>query len=237
MRKNYSRLARVEEGKNIRMAYVFGISTILIIVLLVVFGLPILSKVSGYFFDMKKSTVSAVKDTTPPGPPFLKSPVEATNNSNLKIEGSSEPQATIEIFVNDEKTEITADNNGDFSTDVTLTKGNNVIHAKAKDAAGNESVDSNQYTVYFSKDKPKLEVTKPSPGDNYYGDKQKQLSVEGSTCVDCNVTVNGRIALVDDTGNFKLTYSLNGGNNDLNIVTTDKAGNHEETTITVNFTP
>lgn len=237
MRRNYSRLARVEEGKNIRKAYAFGIASIIIIGLLLVFGLPAVSKIASYVFDMKKKAPIALEDNTPPGPPFIKTLPEATNNNSLKIEGTSEAEAIIMIFVNDERTEVNADDNGNFSADITLAKGSNTIHAKAKDAAGNESVDSNQFSVYFSKEKPKLEVTKPSPGDNYFGDKQKQLSIEGVTCAECSVTVNGRIALVDDTGNFKITYSLNDGNNDLNIITTDKAGNHEETTISVNFTP
>ncbi len=237
MRRNYSRLAKVEEGKNMRMAYVFGISTVIIVILLVIFGLPAISKLASYVFDMKKSPSIASQDTTPPGPPFLKSVPEAVNKSDLKLEGNAEPDVTVEIFVNDEKSESTADDNGSFSLEVTLTKGSNVIYAKAKDSGGNESVNSKQFTVYFSNEKPKLEVTKPSQGDKYYGDKQRQLSVEGVTCVDCSLTVNGRIALVDDEGNFKLTYSLNDGNNDLNIVTTDKSGNHEETTISVEFTP
>lgn len=237
MRRNYSRLARVEEGKNIRRAYAFGIATIVIIILLAVFGLPAISKIASYIFDMKKSTVSLVKDTTPPGPPFVRPLVEATNNSTLKIEGNAEPQAKIDIFVNDEKTETQVDNDGTFSTEVTLVKGNNIIYAIAKDSADNESVSSSKYTVYYSKDKPKLEVTKPSPGDNYFGNDQRQLTIEGATCVTCSVTVNGRIGLVDESGNFKVTYSLNDGGNDLNVVTTDRAGNHEETTISVNFTP
>ena len=237
MRRNYSRLARVEEGKNMRMAYAFGIGAIIIIVLLAIFGIPVATKIAGYVFDMKKSPSIVSQDTTPPGPPFIKTLPEATNNNILKIEGSSEPETTVEIFVNDEKTEVPADGNGNFETKVTLIKGSNTIYAKARDEAENESAKSRQYTVYFSKDKPKLEVARPNQGDSYYGDKQRQLSIEGATCPECSVTVNGRIGLVDDEGNFKLAYSLNDGNNDLNIITTDKSGNTEETTISVNFTP
>lgn len=237
MRRNYSRLARVEEGKNMRLAVIFGALTIAVIILLIIFGVPAVTNLAGYVFDLKGKPVITNDDKTPPGPPFIKPLPEATNKSTLTVSGTSEAEATVEIFVNDEKTETQADSSGSFSVDVTLAKGSNLIHARAKDKAGNESVDSNQFSVFFSKDKPKLEVTKPSQGDNFFGDKQRQVSVEGSTCTDCSITVNGRIALVDDTGNFKLTYSLNNGSNDLNIKAADKAGNTEETTISVSFTP
>ena len=237
MKRNYSRLARVEESKNMRMATTFGLLTIGVIVLLVIFGIPAITNVAGYIFDLKGKTPIINADKTPPGPPFIKPFSEASNKERLTIEGTAEAEATVMVYVNDEKTETEADSSGNFTVDVVLAKGTNAIHAKVKDAAGNESVDSNTFNVFYSKDKPKLEVAKPSQGDNYFGDKQRQISVDGSTCNDCSVTVNDRIALVDSTGNFKLNYSLNDGNNDLNIRTVDKAGNSEETTISVTFTP
>ncbi len=220
-----------------RMAFVFGISAVAIILILAFFGIPVVTKLAGYFMGLKSKPAIVNEDKTPPGPPFIKPLTAATNNVKLRVEGTSEPDATVIVFVNDESEETTANTNGEFNADITLTKGTNEIYAKAKDKAGNESVDSKHYSVYYSKEKPKLEVTKPSQGDNYYGDKQRQISVEGKTCIDCTLTVNGRLALVDDDGNFKLTYGLNNGSNDLNIIATDKAGNTEETTIAVNFTP
>jgi len=68
--KRYSRLASVEERKNIKKAYWYVILSILALVFLIFFGLPTLVKFAGFIGDVAKSDKPVeINDTTPPAPP------------------------------------------------------------------------------------------------------------------------------------------------------------------------
>jgi len=237
MRSNYSRYQRLEEGRNVRRAIIFAILTILVIVALFVVGIPAVTGVAGFIFDRRGSSTIGLKDTTPPGPPFVNTPPEGTNKQSIKIEGTSEPDATIVYLLNEAEGETTADSSGKFSISLTLKKGQNTISAKARDKAGNESARSKTFFVFYSNEAPQLDISKPHEGDTFYGEKQKSLTIEGKTCPTCTVTINDRIATVQEDGSFTLSYQLGDGSNVLNFKTTDKAGNQTEKNVSVTFSP
>jgi hypothetical protein len=176
-------------------------------------------------------------DITPPAPPIINSLPEAVNKSYLDIEGKAEPGATVDIFVNDSKSEVVVNNEGSFSFTATLTKGENLISALAKDSAGNESQRSTVYKIIYDTEAPKLDISFPSEGAKFSGDKQKQLNIKGQTKFNSTLTINDRIVKVDDSGNFSYTLSLSEGDNSLNFKVTDQAGYTIEKTLKVNFTP
>ncbi|MCX5658086.1 MAG: hypothetical protein NTZ48_07725, partial [Candidatus Omnitrophica bacterium] len=50
-----------------------------------------------------------------------------------------------------------------------------------------------------------------------------------------SVSVNGRLALVDDEGKFKLKVQLNTGKNSLEIIVRNSAGNEVKKTIEITY--
>ncbi len=235
--KQYSRLAKVEEKRNVRSAIIFGGLTVLILILALLYGVPLVARFAGLLSNLKGS--KEIIDTTnlpPPPPPTISTLPEFTNQQSLHIEGNAQPGATVNIFFNGENKEIIIGSDGKFSGDYTLVKGSNTLYAIAKNKAGT-SASSKKFTIVYDTEPPKLEVTQPKNGDSFYGDKQKQLSIQGITDLDTQVTINGRFAIVENDGGFQATFDLNGGTNSFTITALDRAGNKKEATISVNFTP
>ncbi|MCJ7805112.1 Ig-like domain-containing protein [Patescibacteria group bacterium] len=238
MARYYSRLASVEEKRNIRRAFIFGVLTIAAIVFLFTIGLNVLTKFVGVISDLRKTSTPIEKtDTTPPPPPRLDTLPDATNNSKIQITGSSEPGSTVELFVNGAKNESLAGNDGVFSFDIYLDNGSNNIYATAKDSAGNESGKTPTYEVIYSKNPPKIDISSPSDGAKFYGNKQQQITISGKTSPDSSVTINDRIVGLQDDGSFSSSVFLNDGDNTFKIKVQDKAGNTAEKSITVNYSP
>lgn len=234
----YSRLAKIEEKKNIRTAFLFGFLTLLALVLVVFFGIPFVSKVAGLVVNLGDSDQPIeAQDTTPPAPPNVNSLPEASSKRTIDISGSSEPGSTVIVYFNEESKEVVADNEGSFTTSVELEKGENNIFAKAEDTSGNISFESRRFAVSFDDEEPLLEVTKPKEGETFYGLKQKQITVEGKTEEGSNLTINGRVVILGSEGKFSFPSTLGEGENSFNIKSTDQAGNQTELTIIVNYRP
>jgi hypothetical protein len=238
MRKVYSRLARVEEQRNLRRAFVFSFLTIGIIVLTFFYGVPAVAKIASFVGDLKKSSTPVDKnDNTPPGPPRIDNLPEAVNKNDLTISGYAEAGATIILTLNDNTDEVVANVDGKFSFSTTINKGENILSAKAKDQAGNESVSSKVYTVVFDDEVPKIEVSSPNDGASFYGAKEKQLTIKGTTEAGSTLTISDRLIKVEDDGSFSYTISLNDGENSFHFKVVDTAGNQTEKDLKVNYSP
>lgn len=201
-------------------------------------GLPAVGKLLGYVSDLKRNNSVADKyDKTPPAPPFFDYFPEAVSKTGFEIKGKSEEGATIIINFNDATQEVLTETSGEFSYNVSLIKGSNTFFATAKDASGNESVKSKIVTVVFDNEPPKLDISTPGDGASYFGSKQKDLNITGSTEVGVTLYVNERYIEVNpEEGTFSYVYSLDVGENSLNFKSTDKAGNQTEKTYRVSFT-
>lgn len=236
--KRYSRLASVEERKNIRKAYYYIFLTIVTIVLLIFFGLPTLVKFAGFIGDVAKSDKPVeINDTTPPAPPQFDQVPEFTNSESLKIEGTSEDGAVIVIRSNNHSDEVIANSDGRFSFIFNLNDGENAIDAKAVDSSNNESVQSKTYKIVFDNKDPLLEVSSPKDGETFFGSGQRQLSIKGTVDEKVDLTINDRNISLKDDGSFSFAITLSEGENKFAIKAVDMAGNSMETSLTVNFTP
>jgi hypothetical protein len=238
MARRYSRLARLEEKKNIKRAVGFGVLTVGIIVIFIFFGLPLVARFVGFITDLRKGgSPVQIEDTTPPAPPIFERFQEYTNEDKLKISGKTEPGATVILFLNNDDEEVVANKDGEFSYNFKLRKGENTISAKAKDEAGNESQESKIYDVVFDNEAPDLEITSPEEGQEFFGSKERQITIEGITDEDASLTINDRVVAVDEDGTFAFLTTLGEGENNFNIKSTDKAGNQTEMDFKVSFTP
>ncbi|MFZ5932877.1 MAG: Ig-like domain-containing protein [Patescibacteria group bacterium] len=234
----YSRLASVEERRNKRRAFFFIVLTVLSILVLIFFGLPSIAKFAAFLTDIRKSSLPVDKnDTTPPAPPRLSRLPEATNKTEVELSGTTEEGATVILFINGKEEEIVADADGKFAFSLPLRKGENEVYAKAKDLAGNESQPSAVQIVIFDNEPPNLDISSPDDGSQFYGEKQRQLTITGVTEGGVTLTINDRIVKVEEDGSFTFVTTLGEGGNSFNFKSTDKAGNQTEKTISVNFSP
>jgi hypothetical protein len=236
MRRPYSRLAGTEEKRNIRRAIAFGVLTVAAILFVFVFGLPTVAKFAAFLTDLRKGTTPIEKtDTTPPPPPRISTLPDATKESKLQVEGTSEAGSTVILSFNGDSQEVVASNDGSFTFSVILTKGENIFSLTAKDAAGNESQATPVYTVLFDNEPPKLEISSPGDGEQFFGSKQRQVTISGTTEPDITLTINDRIIKVDDNGSFTYATTLEEGENTFSAKAVDKAGNETEKSLTVHF--
>jgi hypothetical protein len=236
MRRYYSRLARVEERRNIRNTVVFSVLTIGIVAGLIFYGLPLLVKFSSFLTDIKKSNSAVdISDITPPGPPIINQVPEFTNKSPIEISGTAESGAVVVVTINDKSQEVIAGNDGVFSLKADLIKGQNTISAIARDAAGNKSVKTKTIYITLDSDTPNIDISNPHDGQQFGGSKQKEITISGNTKSQSIFTVNDRLIRLDDSGNFSYSYTLSDGDNTLNFKSIDKAGNTTEKSITVHF--
>ena len=238
MRQGYSRLASAEEKRNMRRAVLFVVLTIATLVLIFTAGIPLLAKFAGFIGDLKKSTTPIdINDNTPPPPPTADNLPEFTNRQKLDISGNTEAGATVKLFFNNSEQEVVATEDGQYNFSVMLSKGTNEISLTSKDTSGNESAKSTTHTTVFDNESPDLSVSSPGNGASFFGSKQRQLTVSGSTESGITLTINDRPIKVNEDGSFGYTTTLSEGNNDFYLKAYDKAGNSTEKKISVSYSP
>lgn len=235
---SYSRLQSVEEKRNLKKAVYFILSTIVAIVLLFFYGVPVLGKFAGFVSDLGKSGKAiSVNDKTPPAPPRFDFLNNFTNQQNIDIAGVTESGATIKFTFNGNAQESLADKDGRFQFNVLLSNGENTYSALAVDSAGNLSQQTKTFTITFDNKPPDLTISSPNDGTGFFGSSQRQVTINGTTDTGSQITINDRMVNADDTGKFQYTTTLNDGENKFNIKSVDSAGNTKEQPLTLNFTP
>lgn len=235
---SYSRLQSVEEKRNVRKAAYFVLLTIVAILLLFFYGIPLLGNFAGFVSDLGKSGKAiGINDRTPPAPPRFDFLNNFTNQQNINISGITESGATIKFTFNGNVQETLADKDGRFQFSLQLLNGENSYSAVAIDTAGNLSQKTQNYTITFDNKPPELTVENPNDGSQFFGSSQRQVTINGSTDTGSQITINDRIVTVDDNGKFQYTTTLNDGENKFAVKSVDAAGNTKEENLTLNFTP
>jgi hypothetical protein len=234
----YSRLRRTENKNNTRTAVVYTGLTIAAIVLIIFFGIPAMGKVAGFLLDLSSSNQPVdINDTTPPAPPTIDRLPEYTNKTSVEITGRTEEGAIVTLFVNDLEEEIVANAQGAFSYNWSLWKGDNKVRAKARDAAGNESQETQTYKIVYDNKAPELTIKSPADGTTFSGSRERQITIEGTTEARAAVTINGRIVAVDENGDFSFFTALSEGENNFEVSSKDLAGNETKSALTLHFNP
>ncbi|OGM13281.1 hypothetical protein A3D84_00925 [Candidatus Woesebacteria bacterium RIFCSPHIGHO2_02_FULL_42_20] len=238
MRRNYSRLQNIEDKRSSKHALILIAASVFLVIFFAVFGLPIVARFAQILIGINKSGSAVVSDdTTPPPPPKITDLPEYLNQEEVEVSGVTEPGATVKIYFNGTTKELLASSSGNFSTNFSLSEGENIVYAVSTDNRGNVSEQSNTSIVTLDKEAPELEISEPQEGTNFYGNRQRQVIIKGQTENGARVTINDRIVVVENTGIFTYYTSLGEGNNTFAIKSADRAGNEREKTLNLIFSP
>ncbi len=160
--------------------------------------------------------------------------LSATNSAELLISGTVTNYEKINIYLNNEKIKtINVGKSGYFSEIISdLKLGNNSFYIEALTEDNKYRKKTRTYSVYYKKDKPRLEITDPK--DNSVINNNEVL-IKGTTDKEVFVQINNSPIVVDYQGSFQTTIRLQEGENTINIKATDIAGNIEEKEIKITY--
>jgi len=237
MQRN-SRLTRTSEQKSKKQIVVFGIATLVFIIVLSKFGPSILSGISSLPFFKKQTVNEVIVDKNTLEAPFINSIPEATDSATIIVSGTSAySDAEINLYLNGDLYDTSPlSSDQKFSFDhVRLRSGTNTIKARVK-KGDEESEFTREYMVTYSQGDAKLDISSPSDGQEFTRGDQN-ISVTGVTDPDSDVSVNGFKAIVDSSGAFSYYLKLNEGDNAITITAVNQAGKKTEKTIKVKYKP
>lgn len=234
-----TRLQRKREKDSLRQAFKYLLFVLVLLFLLIRFGLPALIKMSTFLGDLNSSNQPVEKqESLPILAPRLNPLPLATASAEINLSGYSQPGSTVKLFLRGISIEeTTTDANGEFSfKSVHLKDGENEIYTEANDNQGKESGPSTTYKVTLDSEAPKLEISQPQDGQRFF-DKDSPIIVAGKTEPGTDLTINNRFVLVKDDGTFTTTQSLTAGDNQIEVLVRDDAGNETKKSLKVNYTP
>lgn len=200
-----------------------------------------------YLFDSKMKQISVdsenakckitvvPQDTTPPTIKFTKTPPSETNQTlsvEFQWEGNDDktlPENLLYSYKLDDGAWSEWKKINKFLTP-NLKEGDHIFSIKAKDEAGNES-QILTYTFKVDITPPILEISSPISGIEVL---DKIIEIKGRSEPGATIKTKDIIVTTDQqTGEFKISYSLDEGTNDILITAIDKAGNETSKKIKV----
>lgn len=161
---------------------------------------------------------------------------EAVNENKIKLEGNSLPTTTVKLFVNGPEVDrVMTDIEGKFLfTDIELIDGKNTIFAKAVGEGNVESSKSDVLYIRVDKDAPEIEIVSPKANETVKN-LNKTASIEGGVNEKSTVTINGRSARLRPDLSFELLIGVKEGENKIEIVAEDVAGNITKETYSFSY--
>lgn len=231
-----SRIKKAFKKQTKKSIALFVGGILLLTVIVAFFGIPLLINYTVLLDNTNevKSASNSVVDNYVPAP-SLSSEFEATNSATVQIEGTSDTEYVIKLYNGEKKIDdIEVGNNGKFKADVKLRKGENILTAFAVSKNKKQSDPSEELSITYLPEPPKLEISSPSENQEYKGDR-KFAEVKGTTSEGSKVTVNGFWAVMAGNGSFSYNLPLKDGDNAVNITSLDQAGNKTEKNFIVKY--
>lgn len=204
-----------------------------ILISFIFFG-PKIGTIFGFFSTNRNQTTKEDK-IAPPKPIFKEIP-NAINEESLNIEGFSEANTIVKLFVNGpEVAETTTDTDGIFAFEnIKLIEGRNTIFAKAIDAKGNESEKSNISQIEVDKKTPDIEIETPQDGATVKNLNERVL-IKGKINEKAKIIINKKFAVQKPDMSFELTLGVKEGFVKIEIEATDEAGNVKTEELTIKY--
>lgn len=221
-----SRLRRYEDHKSQKKLSIAVIGSLALLVFLAVFGLKILVGFSLLVDRIRGNSPATQTQSSVLLSPTLDPLPEATFSATLALSGKATPGMKLIVYLDDTeyKTLIVPDDGLFTVDDIAVDEGQVSLKSKIADDKDNTSDYSNTLTVTIDRKPPTLAVSKPEEGLTIQDGSHKAV-IEGQTDSDSKVIVNDRIVVVRADGSFVYTMPLADGENTLNIIAIDPAGN------------
>lgn len=211
------------------------ILTVIILVTFVLWGLPMIIKLSSFIADLQRSgNPITATDTTPPAPPRLDSLPDVTKDKTVDINGTAEAGSTVVLLLGENIEETISNASGRFSHTYDLRDGENKISAYTKDVSGNQSDKTDTIVIVFDNTKPELTISQPTNGAKFFGSDNK-VEIKGQTESGVDVTINGSFVRVNSDGSFTKIIALTEGINEIKIKSEDSSNNATEVSISVEY--
>ena len=224
-----SRLYKSQEKKALQKIVLSVLGIVIIVILLFKVAIPALINFSLFLANLRgDSTTSSTSKNSSDYimPPVFTTNFTATNSATVTLNGTAQAKEQVILYINNNPTDTTdVKDDGTFAfKNVTLSPGSNTITAKAK-KDNKLSNFSDNLTITFENKQPTLSVDSPHDGDNIH---DSTVTVSGKTDPDDKVTVSGFWAIVDSSGNYTYTLTLQNGDNQIKVIAQDPAGNTTE---------
>ncbi|MCX6816553.1 MAG: hypothetical protein NTZ93_01670 [Candidatus Beckwithbacteria bacterium] len=234
-----TRWQQKREKDSLKQAVKYLVLVLVLLFILVRFGVPGLIKMAGFLgsFNKNNQTVEQ-QDKLPLLPPTMDFLPEATNSSEINISGTAQAGNTVKLFLKGislKETIVTDDGNFTF-INIHLADGANEIYTESNDNQGGVSEPSVTQSVTLDTTAPSLEISNPQDDQRFF-DKDSPIKVSGKAEARADLTINNRFIFVKDDGSFETTLNLNSGDNQIDFVVKDNAGNETKKSLTVNYTP
>jgi hypothetical protein len=124
--------------------------------------------------------VTVVLDTIAPDPPDLASTPEYTNDEDLTVVGTTEPNAHVYVLVDGTVAEeVDADDEGVFAAEITMEGDETVVTARARDLAGNEGDLTDPVTIRMDLVAPTADA-----GEDFKATENVEITLDGSGSAD-----------------------------------------------------
>lgn len=229
-----SRLAKHEQQKMLRQTLTYGVGAVILGLTFIFIILPYSIRfITGV---TNGDQIPTEDDSLPPQVPILSAPPVATTSATIAVTGYGQAQTDVILVVNgsQQDSKPVADD-GTFSFEAQLSEGENTIAAFSKSKSEKESELSQAYTVVMDTQPPTLEIAQPTDGQSIELRRNQNTTISGKTDPGSTVTVNGRMIYAQTDGSFSSQYQLNEGENTLDFIAIDKAGNETKKSLKVTF--
>jgi hypothetical protein len=226
----------MDKKRNIKIGVFYSLLAIALITAIFKFGVKAAVGISELLQGKKSVAESSLyKDTVTS--PQLYPITEATNNSEITVEGVTIPNETVDIYLNDLNVK-TFDSNADgaFKGTINLALGINTVYAVTKTHNEQISEPSKTWSVFYEKDPPYLQIKEPENGALVK--RNNSVSIKGEVRAKTSkVSVNDHLVIIDENLNFSYPAVLNEGENKFKIVCFDPAQNKTEIEWVIQFQP
>lgn len=236
-RQYRSRLARKENKRMMRQSLMLFVITGLIIVGGLIWGIPAIIRMAGFFGELRASDSAPTTDdnSLPPYAPRLAIPYEATPSASIAVRGYAPANSRVVLYNNGSTIAETSTNDeGDFAfLQVELSKGNNQLTAIAMNNNNQQSEPSQPHQVFFDDSPPEITVENPADSATFFGITQQMIQIQGNLDKAGQVYINDRFTNVNQDNAFSQSFRLNSGENIITIKAIDQAGNQSQKEIKV----
>jgi hypothetical protein len=169
--------------------------------------------------------------------PFLVDFKTLTNQSFINLEGRSQANTKVVLFVNDNYlTEVLSSEDGKFLfTEVGIVKGKNRLKLQSETLEGKKSDFSEIYELDFDDTKPEIKSINIKNGQEIRNLNQN-IKVIGEVSESSDIEINGRRVVNINGNKFEYLLGLKEGDFKIEVKVIDKAGNELEEVYYVKYT-